>query len=210
MAGIGDWLETRAGFKKWKNAKLNLQIPNHVTFFYCFGGISFTIIVLQVLTGFFMLFFYVPKAEEAFKSVLYLSNEVPYGWFFRNFHRWGATLLMATVITHMITVFYHKAYRAPRELNWLSGLGMFLIVSLFLITGVILPWNWRGYWLLSIWIDYIESWPVIGPYLMYPMLKFFSVGRSYVTHIWLLPAITALLLTFHFKMVKRHGISGPF
>lgn len=205
-----EWLEQRAGLKKYINYKKNILIPNHVNFFYCFGGISFLIILLQVLTGFFMLFFYVPKAEEAFGSVLRMVNEVPFGWFLRNFHRWGATLLMATVITHMFAIFYHGAYKKPRELNWLSGVGMFLIVGLFLITGVILPWNWRGYWLLAIWTDYISSWPVVGEGLIAPILSSFTVGRSYVTHVWLLPAITALILTLHFKMVKRHGISGPY
>ncbi len=209
MSGIGDWLEERAGYKTWKERKRDLLIPNHVNFFYCFGGISLVIILLQVLTGFFMLFFYVPKPEHAFESVLYLNNEVPYGWFVRSMHRWGATLLVATLLTHMFSVFYHRAFRRPRELNWLSGVCMFIIVILFLVTGIILPWNWRGYWLLAIWTDYIGSWPLVGEYLKMPILESFTVGRSFITHVWLLPLFTIIILGFHFKMVKRHGISGP-
>ncbi|MBI3397690.1 MAG: cytochrome b N-terminal domain-containing protein [Deltaproteobacteria bacterium] len=206
---IADWLEERAGFKRWLNAKLNLAIPDHVNFFYCFGGISLTIIILQLITGIFMIFFYIPKPEEAFDSIIRMSSEVPFGWLARNMHRWGATLLVATLLTHMCSVFYHKAFQRPRELNWLSGFVLLIVVSLFSITGTILPWNWRGYWVLVIWTDYIGTWPIIGEFLKGPMLESFSVGRSFITHILLLPILVTTLLTLHFKMVKRHGISGP-
>ncbi|HHL39717.1 MAG TPA: cytochrome b6 [Deltaproteobacteria bacterium] len=206
---LGDWLEERAGFKSWLRAKKNLPIPKHVNLFYCFGGITLVILLLQVLSGFFMLFYYVPKPQDAFESVLRLSNEVPYGWFVRSMHRWGATLIVATLLTHLFSVFYHRAFQKPRELNWLTGVAMFLIVWLFLITGAILPWNWRGYWVLVIWTDYITTWPLIGPLLEGPILNTFTVGRSYVTHVWLLPLLSLVVLFFHFKMVRRHGISGP-
>lgn len=204
-----DWLEQRTGIKTYWEKKKALLIPDHVTFFYCFGGISLTIIILQLLTGIFMTFFYVPKPEEAFNSVLKMSNEIPLGWLMRNMHRWGATILIAAVITHMFNVFYHKAYQRPREFNWLSGFTMFLVVFLFSITGVILPWNWRSYWVLIMWTDYVGTWPVIGKFLKDPLIAYFSVSRSFIIHILLLPIISAVFLTFHFKMVKRHGISGP-
>lgn len=203
------WLEERTGLKGWIKKKKELPIPVHVNFFYCFGGISFTIILLQLATGLFMAFFYIPKPEDAFNSVLRMSNDVSFGWLVRNMHRWGSTLLVATLLTHIISVFYNRAYQKPRELNWLSGLILFLIVFLFSVTGTILPWDWRGYWVLVIWTDYVGTWPVIGEFLKDPILNSFSVSRSFITHILLLPIITAILLFFHFKMVKRHGISGP-
>ncbi|MBI5328767.1 MAG: cytochrome b N-terminal domain-containing protein [Deltaproteobacteria bacterium] len=206
---IADWFEERAGFSSYIKKKLSLPIPNHLNFFYCFGGISLTIIIFQLITGVYMTFFYKPNPEDAFNSVLRMSNEIPLGWFARNIHRWGATLLVATLITHIISVFYHKAYQKPRELNWFTGLTLFLIVFLFSLTGEILPWNWRAYWVLVIWTDYIATWPVIGEFLRWPMLEYFSVSRSFVVHILILPIFAAILLTFHFKMVKRHGISGP-
>ena len=128
----------------------------------------------------------------------------------RNMHRWGATILIATLITHMANVFYHRAFQRPRELNWLSGFTMLFVIMLFSTTGSILPWNWRSYWLLTIWTDYIGTWPVVGEALKLPILEYFTVGRSFVIHILLLPIVSVILLTFHFKMVKRHGISGPF
>ena len=208
MSIIG-WLDERTGLKRYWANKKGLLIPDHANFFYCFGGISLSIIILQLLTGLFITFFYVPKPEDAFNSILRMSNQVPLGWLMRNMHRWGATVLVATLLTHMFSVFYHKAYQRPRELNWLSGTLLFLIVLIFSITGTILPWNWRSYWVLVIWTDYIGSWPVIGEFLKWPILEYFSVSRSFVIHIVLLPIIITILLVFHFKMVKRHGISGP-
>lgn len=208
MSIIG-WLDERTGLKRYWANKKGLLIPDHVNFFYCFGGISLSIIILQLLTGLFITFFYVPKPEDAFNSILRMSNQVPLGWLMRNMHRWGATVLVATLLTHMFSVFYHRAYQRPRELNWLSGSFLFLVVLIFSITGTILPWNWRSYWVLVIWTDYIGSWPVIGEFLKWPILEYFSVSRSFVIHILLLPIIIAILLVFHFKMVKRHGISGP-
>jgi len=143
-----DWLEERVGIKTYWGKKRVLLIPDHVTFFYCFGGISLTILIMQLVSGLFMTLFYIPKQEEAFNSVLRMSSEIPFGGFTRNIHRWGATLLIATVITHMFNVFYHKAYQKPMELNWLSGFIMFIVVFIFSITGVILPWDWRSYWVL--------------------------------------------------------------
>lgn len=206
---MGEWLDERTGIKRYWESKKRLLIPDHVTFFYCFGGISFTILILQLLTGLPMLFFYVPRPEEAFNSILYMSNEVPLGWLMRNMHRWGATVIIATLITHMANVFYHKAFRRPREFNWLSGFTMLLVVLLFSLSGSILPWNWRSYWVLAILVDYVATFPVIGDMVKWMMLEYFTISRSFVIHIFILPLLSALLLTFHFKMVKRHGISGP-
>lgn len=206
---IVDWLDERTGLKQYWQRKKELLIPDHVTFFYCFGGISFTIILLQLFTGLSMLFFYVPRAEEAFDSIIRISNEVPLGWLMRNMHRWGATIIVATLMIHMANVFYHKAFRGPREFNWLSGFTMLIVVFIFSFTGTILPWNWRSYWVLVIATDFIGTWPGIGGSLKWLLLDYFTVYRSFIIHIFFLPLLAAILLTFHFKMVKRHGISGP-
>ena len=206
---IYNWLDDRTGVKKFITEKLEYPIPDHVTIFYCFGGLSFFIILLQVISGFMMLFYYNPTPEKALESVNYISDQVPYGWLVRNMHRWGATLLLAMILLHITSVFLHRAFRRPRELNWVSGLSMFGVVMLFSVTGVILPWDWRSYWNLSLWADYVGTWPFIGNTMKDIMLMYFAVGRSFVIHIWLLPLISILLLWFHFKMVRRHGISGP-
>ena len=203
-----DWFESRTGLGTIARAKMAQAVPNNA-YFYCFGGISLVIIVLQLLTGIFLIFFYMPNPEFALQSIERMSNEVTGGWLFRNMHRWGSTLLVATVFTHMITVFYRKAYRNPRELNWLSGVLQFLMVFLFVVTGIILPWDWRAYWSYAIWVDYVETWPVIGGVVQTFLLDTFTIYRTFIIHVVVLPLILAVLLFFHFAMVKKHGIAEP-
>ena len=102
-------------FREWVKRKKGKAIPSHVTFFHCFGGFSLALIILQVITGVFMLFYYTPEPDKALYSIEQMSNDVTLGWLFRNLHRWTSTLLLATVFSHMVIVFYYKAYQSPRE-----------------------------------------------------------------------------------------------
>lgn len=210
MAGnLFHWLEERVGFRQFGRKKGAQAVPAHVGFLYCFGGISFFIILLQVATGLFMAFFYEPYPQEALRSIERMSNEVPLGWLFRNMHRWGATLLVATIFSHIITVGFQGAYSRPRELNWISGVLQFFVVFLLLVTGLILPWDWRSYWSFSIWVDYLETWPLVGDFLKNFLLDTFTINRGFVVHVLILPVVLLLLLRFHFGMVRKHGISEP-
>jgi len=201
--GLSIWFRERIRLKKSK------LIPAHMNFFYCFGGLSFFIILLQLFTGIFMLFFYNPEPQEALKSIYYMSNEVAFGGFFRNMHRWASVILFAMVLSHMTIVFYFKAYRSPRELSWLSGVVQLLVVFMFIGTGIILPWDWRAYWSFSLWVDYIDTWPLIGEYFSQFILDSYNLTIGYFIHILILPLMLAVLLYFHFKMVRKHGISEP-
>ncbi len=208
ISRLYDWVESRTGAGTFARAKMAQAVPNSASL-YCFGGISLIIILVQVATGIFLIFFYMPNPELALQSIERMSNEVTGGALFRNMHRWGSTLLVATVFTHMITVFYRKAYRNPRELNWLSGVLQLLMVLLFVVTGIILPWDWRAYWSYSIWVDYVETWPLIGGVLQTFLLDTFTIYRTFIIHILVLPVILFVLPIFHFTMIKKHGIAEP-
>lgn len=184
-------------------------IPSHVNFFYCFGGISLFLILIQLVSGVFMLFFYTPEPDKALQSIAYLSNEVNLGWLFRNMHRWISSLLLATVFSHMVIVFYLKAYQSPRQFTWLTGFSQLLLVFLMVVTGIILPWDWRSYWSFAIWMDYIGTWTVGGEFIKAAILDTFTLNAAYYIHILLIPLILAAFLFFHFKMVRRYGISKP-
>ena len=95
-------------------AQMEKPVPSHVNIFHCFGGISLLLIFLQVVTGIVMLFFFTPEPKEALLSIETMSNEVTGGWLLRDGHRWGSTILLAFVFSHMIAVFYFKAYQSPR------------------------------------------------------------------------------------------------
>ena len=200
---IAEWVKRRIRLKMGK------PIPSHVNFFYCFGGISLFLILIQLVSGVFMLFFYTPEPDKALQSIAYLSNEVNMGWLFRNMHRWISSLLLATVFSHMVIVFYLKAYQSPRQFTWLTGVSQLLLVFLLVVTGVILPWDWRSYWSFAIWMDYLGTWTVGGETIKTAILDAFTLSAAYYTHILLIPLILAAFLFFHFKMVRRYGISKP-
>jgi len=202
-AKVASWIREQIRLKKQK------PIPSHVNFFYCFGGFSLFLIILQLITGIFMLFFYTPEPDKALQSIEYMSNEVTLGWLFRNMHRWTSTLLLATVFSHMIIVFYLKAYQSPREFTWLSGVVQLLLVFLLVVTGIILPWDWRAYWSFAIWMDYIDTWAIFGSSFKELLLSAFTLNAAFYTHVLAIPLILAGMLFFHFKMVRRYGISEP-
>ncbi|MBI3148163.1 MAG: cytochrome b N-terminal domain-containing protein [Betaproteobacteria bacterium] len=205
MAGVPDlaeWIRERIRLKKAR------PIPAHVNFFYCFGGISLFLILLQLVSGLFMLFFYVPQPDQALQSIVVLSNEVPLGWLFRNLHRWSSTLLLATVFSHMLIVFYLKAYQSPRQFTWLTGVFQLLLVFLLVATGLILPWDWRSYWSYAMWLDYVNTW-VGGAQIQQWLLDHFTLKLIYYVHILAIPIGLAVFLYFHFRMVKKYGISEP-
>lgn len=200
---VSEWIRNRIRLKKGQ------AVPSHVNFFYCFGGISLFLILLQLASGVFMLFFYTPEPTKAFLSVANISNEVTLGWLFSNIHRWGSTLLLATVFAHMVIVFYLKAFQSPRQFTWLSGVVQLLLVFSMVVTGIILPWNWRSYWSFALWMDYVGTWIVGGESLKAALLDNFTLNAAYYTHVLAIPLILALSLFFHFKMIKRYGISKP-
>ncbi len=200
--GVAERIKEQVRLKKGK------PIPAHVNFFYCFGGFSLFLILLQLVSGVFVLFFYTPEPDKALQSIAHLSNEVPLGWLFRNMHRWASTFLLATVLSHMFIVFYFKAYQNPRQFTWLSGVFQLLMVFCLVISGIILPWDWRSYWSFAIWMDYVRTWAG-GEAIQNILLDNFTLNLAYFVHILAIPAILAISLVFHFKMVKKYGISQP-
>ena len=203
------WLNERTGIKDSIEKQLKYPIPAHANIWICFGGLAFFLIVLQVLTGVFMMFFYVPIAEKAQDSIKYLCNSIPYGGLMRNMHRWSATLIVAFLFIHTVNVITRRAYKSPRELNWWSGLLLLLLMFLFMGTGIILPWDWRSYWELVVWADWFGTIPIIGEYLIIPFISAFTIGKSFVIHVWVLPAIVMFILIFHLRMVRKLGIAEP-
>jgi quinol-cytochrome oxidoreductase complex cytochrome b subunit len=200
--GIAERVKEQIRLKKGK------PIPAHVNFFYCFGGLSLFLIIVQLLSGVFMLFFYTPEPDKALQSIAHLSNEVPLGWLCRNLHRWTSTLLLATVLSHMFIVFYLKAYQSPRQLTWLSGVFQLLMVFLLLATGIILPWDWRSYWSFAIWVDYAGTWAG-GAAIQNMLLDHLTLNAAYYIHVLAIPLVLGVSLGFHFRMVRRYGISEP-
>jgi len=221
---VVDWLDSRFPFTETVDEALTQRVPNYANaFYYCFGGMVFILIVLQILTGIFLSFYYVPDAAgipaPAYTSVNFITNHVYLGWLIRGIHFWGANLLIVMVVLHMARVYWTGSYRAPRELNWMVGIAMMFIVLVFSLSGYLLPWDTKAYWATAVTLQVAGSPPPIGPLDIGGWIKTLLQGgtvvgpgtlqRFFSIHVFLLPAAILLLMYVHFRLIRQHGISEP-
>ncbi len=182
---------------------------------FCLGGLSFFLFLVLTITGVYLMFFYVPSATQAYNDILRIQSEVVFGLLTRNVHRWAAHLMVFFVFLHMMRVFYHGAYKPPREFNWVVGV-VLLFLTLFLsYTGYLLPWDQIAYWAITIGFNFAESAPVFNTVSKLIIFGGLEVGqntllRFYVLHVVFLPLTAAFFLAVHFWRIRKDGgISGP-
>lgn len=179
------------------------------------GLISFYLLVLLVISGILLMFYYIPSVDMAYNSMLDLEFAVSFGVILRNMHRWSAHAMVAFVFIHMCRVFYTGSYKSPREFNWVIGVCL-LILTLFLsFTGYLLPWDQLAFWAITVGTNIVAYVPWIGDGLRYLLLGGTEVGqmaliRFYVLHVVVLPAIIAILVAIHFWRIRKDGgLSRP-
>jgi len=194
---------------------LDKEVPIYAQrFYYCFGGITFFLFLIQVLTGIILTIYYVPSVEKAFSSVYFISNYVHYGWLIRSIHHWAANLVVIFVVIHMIRVFITGSYKPPREFNWVAGVVLLLVTLGFSLTGYLLPWDQKAYWGSTVVTSLINKVPVLGPILHNIVVGGDAIGQPTLTrffnlHVMVLPATIILFLLIHFWMIRKQGISKP-
>jgi quinol-cytochrome oxidoreductase complex cytochrome b subunit len=181
----------------------------------CLGGTSFFLFILLTITGIFLMFYYTPTAEVAYRDMEALSTNVAFGSLVRNLHRWGAHLMVLSVFLHMSRVFYHGAYKPPREFNWVVGV-ILLFLTLFLsFSGYLLPWDQLALWAVTVGTNMAGFSPVIGDQIKFALLAGVEVTgatllRFYVLHVLAFPFIIVIFMAIHFWRVRKDGgISGP-
>ncbi len=181
----------------------------------CLGGLSFFLFILLTITGIFLMFYYRPTSPAAFEDIQALSTSVAFGSLVRNLHRWGAHLMVLTVFLHMSRVFYHGAYKPPREFNWVVGIILLLLTLLLSFTGYLLPWDQLAVWAVTVGSNMAGFTPVFGEQVTFallggPRVTADTLLRWYVLHVLFLPFIITVFLAVHFWRVRKDGgISGP-
>lgn len=188
-------------------------LPAGLNASFCFGGMAFTAFLTSAFTGLLLSVYYVPSASEAYKSVLVLTDDVWGGWLVRSLHKWSASVLIVLVVLHTLRVFVYRAYRPPRELNWIAGCLTLAFVMASGFTGYLLPWDQKAYWATVVGTSMAGTVPVIGGFLIHLLRGGADVDgatliRFYSLHVMWLPFMMILVLWAHFHMVKRQGISG--
>ena len=185
------------------------------TYTFCLGGVSFFLFLVLTVTGVYLMFFYIPSVSRAYQDILSIENSVAFGNFVRNMHRWGAHLMVLTVFLHMIRVFYHGAYKPPREFNWVIGVLLLLSTLVLSFTGYILPWDQIAFWAITVGMQMATYAPLVSKESSFILLGGVEVGqgtliRFYVLHVIAIPLIISILMIVHFWRIRKDGgISGP-
>ncbi len=179
------------------------------------GLISFYLLVILIISGILLMFYYIPSIDMAYNSMLDLEFAVSFGVVLRNMHRWAAHAMVAFVFFHMCRVFYTASYKSPREFNWVVGVCLLLLTLFLSFTGYLLPWDQLAFWAITVGTNIVTYVPWIGDELRYLMLGGTEVGqmallRFYVLHIAVLPMVMAALVGVHFWRIRKDGgLSRP-
>ena len=193
------------------------------------GGMTFYVYITLVFTGTLLMFYYHPSKVVAFRDILYLESDVPFGKLLRNMHRWGAHLMVIMVELHMFRVFLTGSYKKPREFNWVVGVLLLVLTLLLSFTGYLLPDDQLGFWAVTVGTNMARATPLLGhmgpfgPQLgMTPFndVRFGLLGgsivdsnallRAYIWHCVAIPILASAFMVVHFWRVRKDGgISGP-
>ncbi|HLR01452.1 MAG TPA: cytochrome b6 [Virgibacillus sp.] len=217
-----DWIDERLDVAPiWRDIA-DHEVPEHVNpahhfsaFVYCFGGLTFFVVVIQILSGMFLTMYYVHDIENAWKSVYYLQTEVAHGQLVRGMHHWGASVVIVMLFLHTLRVFFQGAYKKPREINWMVGVLIFFIMLGLGFTGYLLPWDNKAYFATQVGLDIAEQVPFIGEQLKTllagdpTVIGAETLTRFFAIHVFFLPAALFALLAVHFILIRRQGIAGP-
>ena len=167
LKGLVDWLDARLGFREYVLPMLEHPIPRGAAgpmgWWYVFGSASMTLLMIQIVTGIGLALVYVPSADKAYESLLYLNYEHPAGWFLRALHYYAGSGMVVMVLAHLTQVFLHGAYKYPRELTWVIGVFLLLCTLGMFFSGQILRWDPDAYWGLAVAGSMAGRVPVLGP-----------------------------------------------
>jgi quinol-cytochrome oxidoreductase complex cytochrome b subunit len=212
--GSFNWVEERLGLRPTAQRVMDHPVPSHITWLHCFGGLTFFTFLVQVVTGIMLAFFYVPTPDHAHESVAWFQSSIPFGTIVRNIHRLGASAMVVLVFLHMVRVFVHAAYRKPRELNWVVGVGLLMLTLGFGFTGYLLPWDQKAYWATNVGLNIVSTVPLVGSRIADllrggPALGSLTLLRFYGLHVFVLPLLLVGGLLLHFAMIRKQGIARP-
>src|SRR4051812_32357096 len=208
------WWDDRLGFSKLIKPVAEHPVPPNLNWWYVLGSATLVAFIVQVVTGVALAFSYVPAPNSAYESLQFITNQAVLGSVVRGLHYWGASAMVLLIFAHMVHVYLTGSYKFPREVNWLSGVFLFVLTLLMAFTGQLLRWNQDAYWAVVVGAEQAARAPLIGDFLARVLVAGQVVGgatltRFYATHVFLLPAAMFGVIGLHLLLVVYHGISEP-
>lgn len=211
---VADWFEARLGIAQAIGPILGHRTPRGAKWWYVFGSATLTLFLVQVATGICLAMVYVPSGDQAYESLQYLNYTQEFGWFLRALHNTAASGMVVMLVIHMTQVFLMGAFKYPRELTWLFGVGLLGITLGMAFSGQVLRWDQDAYWGVGVGSAMAGRLPLIGPYVVKllcsgPTIGGETLSRFFALHVFILPAALILLVAGHLYLVLRLGISSP-
>ena len=213
--GLLGWVDQRFPLTKlWKEHLSEYYAPKNFNFWYFFGSLAMVVMGLQILTGIFLTMHYKPDATLAFFSVEYIMRDVPWGWLVRYLHSTGASAFFVVVYLHMFRGLLYGSYRKPRELIWIFGCLLFLVLMAEAFMGYLLPWGQMSYWGAQVIVNMFSAIPFIGPELSVWIRGDFVVSdatlnRFFAFHVALIPLVLVGLVAAHIIALHEVGSNNP-
>ncbi len=209
------WVDSRFPLTKlWEDQWGKYYAPKNFNFFYLFGSLAALVLVIQIVTGIFLVMNYKPDAQLAFASVEYIMREVPWGWLVRYMHSTGASAFFIVVYLHMMRALLYGSYRKPRELIWLFGVAIFLCLMGEAFFGYLLPWGQMSYWGAQVIVNLFGAIPFIGPDLSLwirgdYVVSDATLNRFFAFHVIAIPLVLLGLVVAHLIALHEVGSNNP-
>lgn len=213
--GLLKWLDDRYPIiNTWNEHVAQYYAPKNFNFWYFFGSLALLVLVNQIVTGIWLTMSYKPSAAEAFQSVEYIMRDVEWGWLIRYMHTTGASALFIVIYLHMTRALLYGSYKEPRELVWIIGMLLFLVLMAEAFMGYILPWGQMSYWGAQVIISLFSAIPIVGPDLALwirgdYVISDATLNRFFALHVIALPLVLVVLVFMHIVALHKVGSNNP-
>ena len=215
LVGLRDWVDARLPIMRaWNTHMGQYYAPKNFNFWYFFGVLSLVVLVNQLLTGIWLTMSYTPSAEGAFASVEYIMRDVEFGWLIRYMHSTGASAFFVVVYLHMFRALLYGSYQKPRELIWIFGMLIFVVLMAEAFVGYVLPWGQMSYWGAQVIISLFGAIPVVGEDLVTWirgdfLISGITLNRFFALHVVALPIVLLALVVLHLLALHEVGSNNP-
>lgn len=213
--GLVAWIDKRFPLlSTWRAHASEYYVPKNLNIWYFFGSLAMLVFVNQLLTGVWLTMFYTPSAKEAFASVEYIMRDVNYGWLIRYLHSTGASAFFIVIYLHMFRGLLYGSYKKPRELLWLFGMVLFLLLLAEAFFGYLLPWGQMSYWGAQVITSLFAAIPYVGEHLALWLRGDYNVAdatlhRFFALHVAFIPLLMGLLVFLHIVALHKVGSNNP-
>ncbi len=215
MRGLLQWIEARLPVGRvWRDHLSQYYVPKNLNVFYIFGSLALLMLFNQLLTGIWLTMNYTPTAEGAFASIQYIMRDVEYGWLLRYLHSTGASAFFIVIYLHMFRSLLYGSYQKPRELVWVFGMSIYLLLMAEAFMGYLLPWGQMSYWGAQVIISLFGAIPIVGADLAQwirgdYLVSGVTLNRFFALHVVALPLLIVALVVLHILALHEVGSNNP-